>query len=362
MKRKFLSLILALLLLPGAMFISACGKEKNYNLESLSNDFYAIADTENDTIVRFNNKLEFNYAHYSNNGDEFVNYAIQNISLYGNLITYNQLFNNLMSFSYSYIGACSTKIKVSESVVDSLENSLEELHGAMKEVNSSTDMFASPLKITAKSDMATNFACKESFKNLLTSYEVLFQKAIAFSNNLENIYFNYVLTNPNPKVLNIELKDFDANIVVNNLDARIKWQTANLTKAYLEMHILDGDVAENVKNGANIDLYKSNYLSNVNNISYKIDAQVAAEIANNSANKANFYNLSAQANSAQTMLANDTNKFINAINSISYINVKNNSSTATEVEKLNVKVVEDYNYLLGEYNKVLTSIVNIVKE
>ena len=60
MKRKILSLILVLMLLPIASVFSACGKDKGYNLNNLANDFNAIA-SDNNNIVLENGKFVFDY-------------------------------------------------------------------------------------------------------------------------------------------------------------------------------------------------------------------------------------------------------------------------------------------------------------
>ena len=91
MKKRFLSLILVLFLLPGAFFISACGKGGGYNLKNLSEDFYAIAKDENDNIVKNDNKVVFNYSHHIKNEEAYVNDAINTVETYINLKKYNQV-------------------------------------------------------------------------------------------------------------------------------------------------------------------------------------------------------------------------------------------------------------------------------
>ena len=61
MKRKILSLILVLMLLPLASVFVACSKEKSYNLNNLKTDFNKI-DEENDNIVFKDKQILFTYS------------------------------------------------------------------------------------------------------------------------------------------------------------------------------------------------------------------------------------------------------------------------------------------------------------
>ena len=168
MKFKFLSLVLVLLLLPGAMVISACGKGDGYNLANLSTDFYSIAATENDNIVKRNNKIVFNYSHHVYNSKAFVTEAINSIPVYQNLVKYNNLFENQMSFSYEYIDECSNDIEIDESLANNLENSLFTIvgHSYEFEVKNDWDKIENLLKYLSSNKDILVTTLEEAINNI----------------------------------------------------------------------------------------------------------------------------------------------------------------------------------------------------
>jgi len=108
MKRKILSLILVLMLLPIASIFVACGKDKGYNLNSLNEDFNQIVATNNN-IKNDNGKFVFDYSTHNN----LLN-IITNTNPYKQIENYNYVFYNLMDFAYNYVPICSNNTLVKD--------------------------------------------------------------------------------------------------------------------------------------------------------------------------------------------------------------------------------------------------------
>lgn len=353
MKKKFLSLILVLMLIPFASLFCACGADDGYDLDNLEKDFSKITN-QTDTMKLEEGELVFDYSSYPN-----VQNAIENTDPYTSLSNYNYVFENLMKFSCSYIDECSNNKATSDvKIKNEIKENLDELSKSMKDVDECLDMFAEMINVSQSN--LTQTACLTRYKNLITTYENMYQRAINFSNALSNLYYNHVLKDGNPNIYAISFSNFDANIVVTKLESRIKYQLSNLSQSYVEMYI-GGELAEKVVSQEEIfDLTQYNYLANVTALNKQIESiQVASEKANHNDNRLNFYNLSIEAQNIQETLNNDQRKFVEACNAIDYKTVKNNAS-ATAYEKMCGDIIESNHSLVLAYNNVLTEMLNIV--
>ena len=101
MKRKILSLILVLMLIPFASLFVACGNN-GYNLSNLKKDFLAIANANENVVATEEKHLVFDYS-----GHARLNGVIQSNYPYTIILDYNEIYNNLMAFTFDYIGVCS---------------------------------------------------------------------------------------------------------------------------------------------------------------------------------------------------------------------------------------------------------------
>ena len=356
MKRKILSLILVLMLLPIASMFVACGKDDGYNLDNLSADFNEIAE-ENGNIKIVNNKFVINYADH-----EKVAIAMSEVDPYTQIESYNFVFDNIMSFAFDYVEVCSDNDLTSNAKIkNQLQDDLYNLKKSFGNVNSALNLFAEIINLSYDIDPLEPH-CLTRFESLLVSYEKLFDSAINFNNTLADLYFNHALKEGNPNVFETGFENFDASVVVNNLEGRLKYQISNLSQSYVEMYVSGGDLAERIAKGAvELNLNKYNYKKNVEAVNFVFDEQVAAEKANNNVNKEKFYELSVQAQNIQTILNNDSNKFVTACNDIEYVTVKANLNDAAANDNACVYIVEDNYRLITEYNKVLSQMVNIIK-
>lgn len=360
MKKKILSFILVLFMIPTMFVLSACG-DKGYQLDKLETDFFSVAD-ECKTIERVDNKFHFTYSNFSYEGTPILQNAINDTKPYIYLKDYNQVFENLMAFVYDYIDECShSSIEADENFRNALKQEMDDLHASIKVVDGSVQVFAESL-VSNPSDIQHE-TCLARFRNVLIAYDDLFQKSINFSNSLAELYFDYALNDANPNFFNVSVNDFNAGMVINKLNARIKYQISNLTQSYVEMYFDGSNVPNNLTDSASnfgeLDLNAFSYQDNVKAINKSFDINSAIEKANNSSNKVNFMNLAIDAYNLQASLKNDANMFIKACNNVSYCEIIKKVDLTAQ-EKLNVKQINDYNHLLGEYNKTLINMLNII--
>lgn len=351
MKKKILSLILVLMFLPLASIFAGC-KDKSYNLDNLSNDFNAI-QTENANIQVKNGKFVFDYSMHPN-----LESVIDAHYPYSEIEYYNFVYENLMAFSFEYIDECSNNnITKDKNLKNALKSDLDNLKKSISDVNSSVNVLAEIVNVSYNDDIFTT-ACMSGLENLFISYEDLYKSASDFHNTLSNLYFNNAIRNANPNIVEIAIGDFDAAVVTNNLDARLKWQISNLSVCFVEMYIDGGNIAKNIiEEDGYFDADTFNYAENVTKISKVFNSQVAAEKANNAINKNKYYALAIQAYNIQSAINNDTAKFVHACNDVRYAGL--NLGEANSNEKMCAGIIDSRNELLSNYNTVLIEMLKI---
>lgn len=349
MKKRFLSLILILFLLPGAVIFSACSKGGGYNLSNLKEDFYSIAsDKDDDSIVKIGNSIKFQYSSELNN-------AIESNGAYANLKEYNNIYENIMCFSFNYVEVCSNnEIKIDKDVKNSLEDKLNELHSSIKSVEVYTDS----LETLLATENASTENCLNRYKTVLVSYEDLFEKASIFNAELNNIYFNYLISNSNPDITEVNAAVFDVSVIVSKLNARKCWQISNVASAYAEMFICGSEVANNIIKGVNLNLNPTEfkYKDMVTAINKSVNEAKAIEYAEG--NKLEFYQAAQKAYVAQTILNNDNSKYVNACNKIDYAKAKLDIDNQNNID---LKIIKDYSVVLVQYNAVMVEMLEIIE-
>ena len=358
MKKKLLSLILVLMLLPIASIFGACGKDKGYNLTNLNSEFFAIEE-ETNNIQFVDGQIGFNYKNHA----KFCE-VIENVYPYTELSAYNFVFENIMDFACSYVESCSDNSTTNDvKLKNEIKTNLNELKDAIAIVDSYTSMFIETITISNAENLEGDL-CIIKFETLLQSYDKAFNAATNFNNSLSNLYFNYVLKDGNPNVfdkvdgnyaLNKDL--FDVNVVVNKLNARIAYQKSNLSECFAEQFINDGLAEDIATKETSLGYVDMTYRANINKINAQIDELYAVEKAN--ANKENFYNLCVEAFNIIESINNDRAKFISACNEIEYVKVKN-SEVKSAQEKMCLTIVDDFTDLVSSYNNVLAQIISIV--
>ena len=352
MKRKILSLILVLMLLPVASVFVACNKDKGYNLNNLSKDYEKI-ELENNNIAMIDDLILIDYSAYDN-----LNNSVNAVEPYTALKSYNYVLNNVLKFTCNYIEICSNnELQVPATVKNNVKSSLDAFKKSVKDVDVCVDSLG---EIISVSDDVLDRSCISRYKNLLNTYETMLNRAIDFNNAVTDLYFGYILNDSNPNVFELSYDDFDANVIVNKFKSRISYQVGLLSQAYVEMYINGGSFAENIaEKEATFNLDAYNYISNINSINKNFDEQVAVEYSNNETNKVNFYNISIKAYNAQAILENEKEKVRVAFNNIEYKTVKNDME-ASAYAKLCVEIIDANYELITTYNSILAEMLSLM--
>ena len=351
MKSKIWSLILVLMLLPMASIFSACKKEDNSDLSLLDDTFYNIA-SENNNIKIVDDKLLFDFSSH----EKMAN-LVDTTAPYSELQKYVEVYNNLMTFTFSYIDNCSINSKaITKDVKDQIESDVHEFSKAIKNVNEKFNML-SEIVIVSENDTLNN-ACVGRFENLLNSYQTLFQTAINLNSSLNDLYFNKIVNNSNPDVYSVGEVKLNPGDVISKLESRVKSQISCLTESFVEMYI-DENLSNAIANQTlTMDLIFKEYKTNIDNIVIYQDINEEELIEQANTNKKAFYNLAVKAQNIQSTQNNNRGKFIVACNAIEYTTIKNNSN-ATAYQKMCVSIIEENEKMLKEYNDVLLAMIKI---
>ncbi|MBR2969919.1 MAG: hypothetical protein IKC49_02570 [Clostridia bacterium] len=238
--RKIVSLILLVLLMPCVMLFNGCG-DKGYKLSNAPDKIASLDQFE--SVVVEDGVVKFNYDSFTSGEQKIINDVLSlNIKPYTYLKDYNKLFNNLMTFTCAYLDECANDdIKVNKDLRNELKRNLEELEHDIANVNTATIGWSDALKVA---DDISGLVSLTKYKNLLTTYDDLFNSAANVANTVSNIYFEYVLNDANPNYYDISLAKFDAGMVANKLQARILDQISKITQVYIEKTFSDANLAE----------------------------------------------------------------------------------------------------------------------
>ena len=165
-------------------------------------------------------------------------------------------------------------------------------------------------------------------------------------------------------------------MIISKLQGRVKYEISNLSQLFVEIYVdgnnlptelstpiilnegEDNETIEFNKFEINKDAFR--YLDKVDNLNRifadTYNAEQAVEKANSNSNKQNFYNLAIKAYNLQNILENDNEMFVNACKKIQYSNIDNDN--AYEVQSK--EIVDNYKYIVEEYNDVLSSMLSII--
>jgi len=376
MKKKTLSLMLILLFIPGIFMFAGC-KDKGYQLVDLAKDYKNIQNScKNVEIV--DNRVVFKYDSYESGSVKYLTKSIEEIDPYTSLKNYNILLDNSLGFVYEYIEVCSSaNIEADAGFRNNLKSQLDDLTNAICEVDIYIDQWARAMEVYYSDEQQViNNQCLSRFKTLLMGYNDLYQKSIAFSNSLANLYYGYALNDANPKVDDVKLADFDSTVVVGKLPGRAKYEISSLSQLFVEMYvdgtnlatylttptiINEGEDDETVVfNSFSLNRANFEYLTMVNNLNRifadSFKAEEAIERANSASNKQNFYNFAINAYNLQNILENDNKLFVEACQKIEYIDVDNSDSAEVQSKE----IVDNYKYIVTKYYNVLNGMLNII--
>ena len=366
--KKFWSLVLicAVTILSVISF-SGCSKKNQFNLGNLKSNYETL--TENCTTTKMeSNKIQFDYSAYKMDGENYLENTINTTEPYSRLNDfYNPLFNNAMSFAYVYIDVCSNSaIKVDEATMETLNNDLKSLKSALKNVDDHIGSLARCVRFEYPNPDYTSLT---ALKSVFESYDQLLNAALNYNYNLANVYFNKALTSALDDYSKYTLENFDANKTMFNFKSQTDYQILNLTRAYFNTYVRGNVLTETFvsKSGSSYnkpDANHTNYVSNVASVTlgkeFENNLTTKMTIINNDIElKSNFYNESIAMSNIQQIMANDLDIYQTAINEVVYSNKKSDPN-ATDYEKFCVQMIENHNYIVNEYNKVLVKIISLI--
>lgn len=373
MKKFWAGLMICAIALFGVINFSACSKKANFDLSNLKKDYETILDGCTSASIS-GGQIFFDYTIYKNQQQQpYFETVVNTVAPYTRLVDfYNPFLENCMSFAYSYMDVCSTStIKVDKDTKNRIDTDLNDLKIALIAVDNNTTTLAENVDTVAKSsevDYNTRI-CEYAYRQLFSAYNTLFEKALNFSYDISNLYFNHALSNSVVDYSNVNIEQFDASKAVVNLKSKTDYQVLNLTRSYFNTHIkgegLTTTLTTKVSSGypkmdSSFDGYKAKIASVsldstfLENLSAKMTA-----INEDSALKQSFYEESVNMSNIELIMKNDLSIYETALNEIVYLDTKSNPN-ATTYELFCVKMIEDHNYIVDEYNKVLVRIINII--
>ena len=365
--KKILCLLLVLFLIPTAFVFSACKEDDSYKIANLKTDVLGLADKYAVLVVE-NENLKFDYSIYKQEDKAKLADCVKNVEPYKNLERYNQVFYNLMDFSFDYVGACSNEnFELSADYRNNIKTKLDALESSIKVVDVNTRALA---EILHGSEDVTNQIYIERLDTVLTSYNRLFETGAEFNNAVADLYFNKILINSNPNIGLISQDKFETSVVINTLDARSKNAISLLTQNYIEMYVSKSTLVDELMkkdaggNFGTLDLTINSYGATVNklrvlDLTKAENLQKAIETSSNQANKETFYQKAIQAYQIQEMVQNDRNSYEKACLDIEYLKVKNDEK-ANNYEKTCVKVIDNYSYITNQYAGTLAELIAII--
>ena len=366
MKRRIFSIILCLLLIPGAMIFSACG-ESGYDLTELYDDYIAIGDHYNNVNISNDGEIEFDYSVYTDSdGGHYLQDAISSQYPYVYLDTfYNNLLENSLIFVSNYIDVISVdNLDASESERDALKASLDRFDEALGNTSSAVDELARIVRGNLMSGNITNQTCRAELKVVFDSYDELFSASFELNANVANIYFKYSVPASNTNISTIDISNFDALTVTNYLDGKSKSHISNLSFAYVEKFVAGGELSRQLTTPIgnqypSLGEDYSAYLEEVNSIFDVPDASIGLNITQG-ANKQTFYNTAIRLYNLQTIMNNDLNMYLYACENLNYVSA-NVASNLDQQDATNKDIIDNYNIVLTEYTDTLVDIFEIMR-
>lgn len=373
MKKFWAGLMICAIALFGVINFSACSNKANYDFSNLKKDYETILDGCTSASIS-GGRISFDYTVYKNQQQQpYFDNVVNTVAPYTRLADfYNPFLENCMSFAYNYIDVCSTStIKVDKDTKNRIDTDLNDLKIALIAVDNNTTTLAGNVDVVAKSsevDYNTRI-CEYAYMQLFSAYNTLFEKALNFSYDISNLYFNHALSNPIVDYSTVDIDQFDANKAVVNLKNKTDYQVLNLTRSYFNTHIKGEGLIVTFttktstgypKMDSSFDDYKAKIASItldstfLDNLSTKMTA-----INADSTLKQSFYEESVNMSNIELIMKNDLSIYETALNEIVYLDTKSNPN-ATVYELFCVKMIENHNYIVDEYNNVLTKIINTI--
>lgn len=363
MKKKWLSLILAILLMPCISLFSACDDKESYELKNLSTDYTQLAEGLNYISVK-NNLIEFDYS------NEYLQQAFEMEPFVKIESFYNPLFTNAMNFAYGYVDILSKdSIKADADIRNDIKSDLDRMKISLTKMDASIDSLIDGVnaEISGGNGELTSKLCMINLSNVFHCYEDAIESALVLNEDMADLYYTYAISNSNPNYYDIKIADFDASEVILNVKSRQRLQVVNITRLFVEMNI-DGAELANKFTGrymdeivfADLPAGYEEYKNDVFNVSLGIESSRAETINNITEYKEKLRSLAVELYNVQSVMNNDFDKFRLAIDEIEYVRVVDDANSTVR-EKACAGLIEEYNHLADEYNSVLAKLIGFIQ-
>lgn len=356
--KKIISFILTLLVLPCSLILVGCA-DQSYKLSNLQSDIDTMI-AEYEIVVEKGEGFTIDYSYFRDGTDKYVENIINNIQPYTSLKDYHFVLNNLMTFANDYIDECCNEdVKVDGWLRDRLKDNLDDVSMDLSALENSTRTWAGVVKDVYKlQDISQEASCLDRFKTVLDDYADLCESVSNFADSISRIYFDYVLVDSNVNFYGISYEDFNLNMLINKLDARIKNYVSASSQLFVERNVLTSTLSTNITTApfTTISLNADNYLTNMNlyNSKADFDNNLALQLGAN--NKAELYDLAIRLYNVQTVYNDNIDKYITARNDINFIEV-NADSDCTNYERVCRDNILNHISLMNEYNTILQQIL-----
>lgn len=364
MKKILTSLILCATLICGVFVFSAC--DKDYNLGNLKNDYLKLADGYKEISMSTKCEIQFDYSKIVITSTNMAEIMEQNPK-YANINSvYNKLVSNSLYFTTEIIEVCSNNdINVKNKFKNQLHSDIQEVDNKLAVVNENLIGLAEKLSVAYPLGKVSNDdACMARLEDMFDAYEKLIEASLKLSKDLSTLYFNYILEEDNPSYYGKSLDDIDSSVAIASIKNNVCYQVVNLTQNYYNNYVKGSGLSKTIAQG-NEDFSLANssfkdYVDNVHRI-VVMDIRTSAGVAIDASTtlKQNFYKTLVKLHNLQAIMKNDSEKYSVASEAISYVKSKNNVN-ATNDEKMYVELIENYTYIVNEYNETLVELLTII--
>lgn len=363
MKRKILSLILVLMLVPLGFVLSACKDKKTYSLSNLNDEFNKIEQIS-DNVMLNDGVIIFNYNNYVDKSEQqYFNKQInQSGSAYSALKQYEEMLTNSMNFSRIYLQRISSSDKkVTKETKDNLFDSLNNFVENVKTVSERIDNLAEIMEFYG--DNVSNITCLNALETLYKKYGQLIKSSFNFNKTLSDIYFSDILSISKIDYSTTNINDLDITKALINIQTRLDIQVVYLTETYVEMYILGDSTADKLTTKVGeiypqLDSKFTEYTQTVNSIKNKtLNLEIKENIETNK--KVEFYEKNLELYNIQSAMENDYDIFVNATNKVSHNDVVANPNS-TKIQLAYADSINNYHHLVNKYNNSLKGIITLL--
>ena len=355
--KKFLSLILIVVVVPLVFCFSGCNEQQIYDLSNLQIDYYSIANNyENVEIV--NGELSFNYAGYS---QELKN-AINTTTPYTYIKNFDEIFKNSLLLTNSYIEkCCSNKENISNELKNEIKAKLDSLNSQISNVNYNLGLVDDIIRHETASSILSN-SCMQRYKNLVDAYKELIVVSLDFNNAIADLYFNNVLVEYNKNYYLIGETNFSADDLISTLNARKSYLVGRLTENYMEMYLDNSSLLKSFSQPSfgSFNMNSNNYKANCDSLK---NASVNVELLTqkyNGASKNEGYECAVSLYNAESQIRTDKNSYNFAKNNYNYTEImakEENFRSTREIEAVNV--INKQQNILKEYLSTIKILLNV---